>query len=243
MATRRWYLETSPDGRYQFVSLKRSRSHHHERRHHHHHDPQPQPQPQPPPPPPPSQPHRCCRDDCAHVCREDWNNLVERERKLREANEVFTRENYSLKCDLQASNIEGQRLSGLATATQAENQLLREENASLRCSIENSGGNTAKFLRDLERVRSKLAKVERERDGLVARVRELSRHAHHGLSERIEELTRLALTWERKFDAVEDHNKRMRRDLDSQRSFISDQTARIRVYERVLRRHGFLRFE
>ncbi|KAK1999754.1 hypothetical protein LX36DRAFT_655175 [Colletotrichum falcatum] len=237
MATRKWYLETSPDGRYQFVSLKRSRSYHHDRRHHHHHyDPRPQPQPAP-------QPHRCCRDDCAHVSREDWNNLVERERKLREANDVLTRENYTLKCDLQASNNEGQRLSGLATTLQAENQLLREENASLRCSIENSGGNAAKYLRDLERARSKLAKVERERDGLVARVKELSRHAHHGLSERIEELMRLVSTWERKFDAVEDHNKRLRRDLEAQRSYIADQAAKVRAYERILRRHGFVTFQ
>ncbi|KAK1965796.1 hypothetical protein LY78DRAFT_81282 [Colletotrichum sublineola] len=238
MATRRWYLETSPDGRYQYVSFKRSRSYHHDRRHHHHHhDHQPQPQPQPQPPP-----HRCCRDDCAHVSREDWDGLVERERKLREANDALTRENYSLKCDLQAANNEGQRLSGLATAMQAENQLLREENASLRSTIENSGGNIAKYLRDLERVKSKLAKVERERDGLLARVRELSRHAHHGLSERIEELKRLVSTWERKFDAVDDHNKRLRRDLEAQRSFIADQSAKIRVYERVLRKYGFVPF-
>ncbi|EFQ35196.1 hypothetical protein CGRA01v4_01282 [Colletotrichum graminicola] len=237
MATRRWYLETSPD-RYQFVSLKRSRSYHDRRHHHHRHRQEPQPQPQPQPPT-----HHCCRDDCAHVSREDWNGLVERERKLREVNDVLTRENYSLKCDLQASNTEGQRLSGLATTLQAENQLLREENASLRCSIENSGGNAAKYLRDLERVRSKLAKVERERDGLVARVRELSRHAHHGVSERIEELRRLVSTWERKFDAVEDHNKRLRRDLDAQRTFIAEQGAKIRVYERVLRRHGFITFQ
>ncbi|KAK2058368.1 hypothetical protein LY76DRAFT_61271 [Colletotrichum caudatum] len=240
MATRRWYLETSPDGRYQFVSLKRSRSYHDRRHHHHHHH---EPQPQPPQPQPQPSPHRCCREDCAHVCRADWNGLVEREHKLRETNEVLTRENYTLKCDLQASNTEGQRLSGLATTQQAENQLLREKNASLRCSIENSGGNAAKYLRDLERAKSKLSKVERERDGLVARVRELSRHAHHGFSGRIEELTRLVSTWERKFDAVEDHNKRLRGDLDAQRSFIAEQAAKIRVYERVLRRHGFITFQ
>ncbi|OHW90628.1 hypothetical protein CSPAE12_10778 [Colletotrichum incanum] len=232
MATRRWYLETSPDGRYQFVSLKRSRSHHHDRRHHHHHDPPPQPQP-----------HRCCRDDCPHISRDDWNDLVERERKLREANDCLSRENYSLKCNLQASNNEGQRLSGLVTAMQAENQLLREENASLRCSIENSGDNAAKYLRELERLKNKLLRVEKERDALIARVRELSRHAQHGLLERIEELKRLVLTWERKFDAVEDHNKRLRRDLEAQQCFIADQDAKIRVYERILRRHGFIRFE
>ncbi|TKW53902.1 hypothetical protein CTA1_8162 [Colletotrichum tanaceti] len=235
MATRRWYLETSPDGRYQFVSLKRSRSHHYDRRHHHHHhDPQP---PSPPPPPP----HRCCRDDCAHITREEWNDLVERERKLREVNDCLARENYSLKCNLQASNNEGQRLSGLVTALQAENQLLREEIASLRCSIDSSGDNAAKYLRENERLKSKLSKVEKERDGLLARVRELSRHAQHGLLERIEELKRLVLTWERKFDAVDDHNKRLRRDLEAQRCFIADQEVKIRLYERVLRRHGFIR--
>ncbi|KAK6225871.1 hypothetical protein QIS74_01918 [Colletotrichum tabaci] len=234
MATRRWYLETSPDGRYQFVSLKRSRSHHHDRRHHHHHDPQP-PSPSPPPP------HRCCRDDCAHVTREEWNDLVERERKLREVNDGLARENYSLKCNLQASNNEGQRLSGLVTALQAENQLLREEIASLRCSIDSSSDNAAKYLRENERLKHKLSKVEKERDGLLARVRELSRHAQHGLLERIEELKRLALTWERKFDAVDDHNKRLRRDLEAQRCFIADQEVKIRLYERVLRRHGFIR--
>ncbi|TQN73279.1 hypothetical protein CSHISOI_02203, partial [Colletotrichum shisoi] len=225
MATRRWYLETSPDGRYQFVSLKRSRSHHYDRRHHHHHhhhDPQP-PSPSPPPP------HRCCRDDCAHVTREEWNDLVERERKLREVNDGLARENYSLKCNLQASNNEGQRLSGLVTALQAENQLLREEIASLRCSIDSSSDNAAKYLRENERLKHKLSKVEKERDGLLARVRELSRHAQHGLLERIEEVKRLALAWERKFDAVDDHNKRLRRDLEAQRCLIADQEVKIRL--------------
>ncbi|OLN92199.1 hypothetical protein CCHL11_01386 [Colletotrichum chlorophyti] len=221
MSDRRWYIETSPDGRHQFVSIKRSRSHHYYDRPRHHHEFR-------------------CRDDCARVTRTEWNDLVERECKLREANDGLTRDNYTLKCELQSSDAEGRRLSGLVTALQTENQALRDENASLRCSAENAGGHASKHLREIEKLKQKLCKAEKERDGLLDRVRELSRHAHHGVSERIEELRRLVIAWERKFDVVDDHNKRLRRDIEHQRCIIAEQDDRIRAYERVLRRHGFL---
>ncbi|OHE90542.1 hypothetical protein CORC01_14166 [Colletotrichum orchidophilum] len=237
MATRRWYLETSPDGKYQFVSLKRSRSHHHYDRHHHHRHHHEQPAPVPAPAPTPVPPvHHCCRDDCAHITAPEWNDLVDRERKLREANDLLNRENYTLKCSLQASDVEGHRLSALLISSQAENQLLREDNASLRRTMESSGGNAAKYLREVERLKHKLAKVERE---LAARLRHGLHHHGHGVAERIEELKRIVHAWEGKFDVVEDQNQRLRRDVDAQRRVIASRDERIREYERVLRRHGF----
>lgn len=223
MTARRWVFETLPDGGHQFVSLKRSRSHHHDRHHHHRHE------------------QRCCRDDCCHKTRDEWNDLVERNRKLHEANDGLNRENYALKCNLQAADGEARRLGGLVAALQAENQLLREENASLRCTIENSGDSAAKYLREVERLKNKLHKVEKDRDGLVARIRELTRHAHHGASDRVDDLKRAIAAWERKFDVVDDHNKRLRRDIEDQRCVITEQDERIRVYVRILRRHGFIR--
>ncbi|KAK1639980.1 hypothetical protein BDP81DRAFT_186401 [Colletotrichum phormii] len=244
MATRRWYLETSPDGKYQFVSLKRSRSHHHHRHHHHHHEepapPAPAPCPTPTPAPPPV--HRCCRDDCAHITAPEYNDLLDRERKLRESNDVLARENYALKCNLQASDIEGRRLSALLIASQAENQLLREDNDGLRRTIESSGGNAGKYLREVERLKHKLQKVERE---LAARLRHGLHHHHHGIghgvAERIEELKRVVRAWEGKFDVVEERNQRLMRDLNEQRCVIASRDERIREYERILRRHGFIR--
>ncbi|KAK1534421.1 uncharacterized protein CCOS01_03173 [Colletotrichum costaricense] len=248
MATRRWYLETSPDGKYQFVSLKRSRSHHHHRHHHHHEDPAPAPAPCPTPtpaPPPPPPVHHCCRDDCAHIAAPEYNDLLDRERKLREANDALARENYTLKCDLRASDIEGRRLSALLISAQAENQLLREDNASLRRTIDSSGGNAGRYLQEVERLRHKLQKVERE---LAARLRH-GHHHHfghglgHGVAERIEELRRIVRAWEGKYDGVEEQNRRLRRELHEQRCVVAGRDERIREYERILRRHGFIRYE
>ncbi|KAF6830119.1 hypothetical protein CPLU01_07534 [Colletotrichum plurivorum] len=220
MSSRRWVWETTPDGRHQFVKIKRSRSHHHHGRHHHHDQ------------------HRCCRDDCCHIGKGEWNDLVERERKLREVNEGLARENHALKCDFQAAEAEARRLGGIVPLLHAENKALREENASLRCTIENAGGHAGKYHREIEKLRSRLQRVEKERDALLARVKELSRHC---VPDRVDELRRIIAAWERKFDVVDDHNKRLRRDIEDQRCIIREQDERIVAYERILRRHGFLR--
>ncbi|KAF9877603.1 hypothetical protein CkaCkLH20_04738 [Colletotrichum karsti] len=225
MSGRRWYFESSPDGR-EFVSLKRSRSHHYHSRHHYD-------RPSPPP-------HRCCRDDCCHLGRDEWNDLVGRERKLRETNECLARDNQTLKCNFEAAEAEARRLGGILPLLQAENQALRDDNAALRCSMENAGGNAGKYLREVERLRHRLHKMERDRDGFLARIKELSRHH---ISDRVEELRRIIVNWERKFDSVDDHNKRLRRDIDAQRCVIQQQEERLHTYERILRRHGFVRFE
>ncbi|EQB47019.1 hypothetical protein CGLO_13887 [Colletotrichum gloeosporioides Cg-14] len=230
MSNRRWYVETAPDGRTQYISLKRSRSHHY---YGHPHYEQPQCSP-------PVQHHRCCRDDCCHLGRDEWNDLVERERKLREANDCLARENVSLKANYQAAEAEARRLGGIVPILQAENQALRDENSALRCSLENAGGHTGKFHREVEKLRHRLHKIERERDALIARVKELSRHY---VSDKVEELRRIIVNWERKFDVVDDHNKRLRRDIEDQRCMIQEQEERLRTYERILRRNGYARFE
>ncbi|TDZ74710.1 hypothetical protein CTRI78_v000651 [Colletotrichum trifolii] len=217
MSSRRWFIETSPDVK-QFVHLKRSRSYNHHGRHHH------------------QDRHRCCRDDCCHAGRDEWNDLVTRERKLREVNECLIRDNNTLKCNFQEAEAEARRLAGILPLLQTENKALRDENAALRCSLENAGGSAGKYHREVERLRGRLHRLERERDGLIARIKELSRHY---VSDRVGDLKRTIIIWQRRFEALDDHNKRLRRDIDSQRCVIQEQAGRIRLYERVLRRHGF----
>ncbi|KAL0941134.1 uncharacterized protein CTRU02_203897 [Colletotrichum truncatum] len=217
MTSRRFYFDASSDPRHQYVHLKRTRSHHRHGRHHY---------------------DRCCRDDCCHIGKDEWNDLVERERKLREDNECLARENNQLKCDFQAAETEARRLAGIVPVIHAQNKALKEENAALRCSIENAGGNAGKYQREVERLRHKLHRIERERDALIIRVKELSRHCG---PDRAEDLRRIIITLERKFDVVDDHNKRLRRDIEDQRCIIREQDERLSVYERILRRHGLIR--
>ncbi|KAG7127615.1 hypothetical protein HYQ45_012498 [Verticillium longisporum] len=211
--SRRYYIETSPSGRPQFVTLKRSRSHHH----HHHHRP-------------------IEHDDC-FVSREDWKALVERERCLRDANDVLTRDNYTLKCTLQATDGELRRYQAWVPQLQDRIQCLAADNAALKRSLDSAGGHSEKHYREIERLKQRLLKADREIGGLNDRLKDMLRRAGHGVQDRIDDLTGIIHDWKRKFEVVDEHNIRLRRDLDNRNSVISEQFERIEAYERIMRRH------
>ncbi|CRK34031.1 hypothetical protein BN1708_016307 [Verticillium longisporum] len=216
LMSRRYYIETSPSGRPQFVTLKRSRSHHH----HHHHRP-------------------IEHDDC-FVSREDWKALVERERCLRDANDVLTRDNYTLKCTLQATDGELRRYQAWVPQLQDRIQCLAADNAALKRSLDSAGGHSEKHYREIERLKQRLLKADREIGGLNDRLKDMLRRAGHGVQDRIDDLTGIIHDWKRKFEVVDEHNIRLRRDLDNRNSVISEQFERIDAYERIMRRHGLV---
>ncbi|KAG7114110.1 hypothetical protein HYQ44_008812 [Verticillium longisporum] len=216
LMSRRYYIETSPSGRPQFVTLKRSRSHHH-----HHH-------------------HRPIEHDNCFVSREDWKALVERERCLRDANDVLTHDNYTLKCTLQATDGELRRYQAWVPQLQDRIQCLAADNAALKRSLDSAGGHSEKHYREIERLKQRLLKADREIGGLNDRLKDMLRRAGHGVQDRIDDLTGIIHDWKRKFEVVDEHNIRLRRDLDNRNSVISEQCERIDAYERIMRRHGLV---
>ncbi|KAM0323000.1 hypothetical protein ACHAQA_009099 [Verticillium albo-atrum] len=211
--SRRYYVETSPSGRPQFVTLKRSRSHHH---------------------------HHPVEHDACYVSKDDWKALMERERCLREANDALTRENYSLKCSLQNTDGELRRYQAWVPQLQDRIQALAADNASLRRSIDSAGGHSEKHYREIERLKQKLLKADKEIGCLHDKVRDLLRRAGHGVQDRIDDLTGIIHDWKRKFEVLDEHNVRLRRDLDNRNYVISEQSERIAAYERIMRRHGLV---
>lgn len=228
--SRRYYVETTQDGQHRFVSLKRSRSHHHHHHNHSHH-------------------HLTRRhfDDHDHdlyhhhhcyVSKEEWCDLVERERSLREANDGLARENNALKCNLEKTDAELRRHMVLVPQLQEQVRVLAEDNASLRRSIDNAGHHSEKHHREVERLKNRLRRADEEIESLRGRVADLVKRGHHSFAGRIEELNRKIKEWICKFEVVDDHNRRLRRDVDRQKCVIAEQHERLREYERILIRHG-----
>ncbi|OTA55208.1 hypothetical protein K449DRAFT_438758, partial [Hypoxylon sp. EC38] len=81
-------IKTTPSGRQQFL---RSQSFHDHHFHHHHHGHHYRTQ---------------CFDNCAGISLEQWDALREQNKSFIASNESLTRENQSLKSDLQASTQE-----------------------------------------------------------------------------------------------------------------------------------------
>lgn len=224
--SRQYYVETLPDGRQQFVSLRRSRSnghshhhggHHHGGHHGHHH-----------------------HNDLANVTKDEWNNLLERERNLKEANENLTRENQSLKTNLHSGDAELRRLQAWIPHLERDIQVLRAENQSLRRSLENAGEHASGHHRDVDKLRKKVNRLERENETLAARVRELTRQCQESVSDRVNELKAIIAAWKRRHEEAENRIVRLRRENADQGAIIEEQSERLTVYERILRRHGLL---
>lgn len=218
--SRQYVVETLPSGRQQFVALKRSRSHHHHHDHHGHH----------------GHHHR----DCANVTVEEWENLVERERNLREVNDSLSRENSTLKTNLYNGDAELRRLQALVPHLQRENNALRSDNESLRRSLDAATDHSSGHHHEVEKLKKKVRRLEKENEGLLARIRDLTRQCQDAVSDRIVELREAAAAWRRKFDDAEDRLIRVRRENYDQAAIIAEQGERLTVYERILRRHGLL---
>jgi len=223
-----YFVETLASGRPQFVHLKRSRSHGHHHHHHHGH-------------------HHHRHDDCADVTQAEWDAVVERERHLRRDNDALKRENHALKHEnqalagkIQAGDAELRRLQGYVPQLEHANAALRAENESLRRSLEGVNDHAVAHHHEVEKLRKRVRRLERENEGLVARIRELSRQCSDSVADKIAEWRDAAHAWRRRFDEAEGRVVRLRRENADQAMIIDEQKERLSVYERILRRHGFL---
>ncbi|CEI65265.1 hypothetical protein FVEN_g6304 [Fusarium venenatum] len=181
--SRRCYVETSPDGRPQLVTLKRSRSYHHTHR------------------------HQC---DYYKVSREEWKTLIRQNELLDEANQAYAVQNETLRSRLHASEAETHRLCHVVIPSLNDQVAkLSRENECLRRAAEKPCDPPVHILpisthhhSELERLREKVCKLEKENKALRDdngdlrfRLRELSKQVDQSLSRRVADLTKQIEYW------------------------------------------------
>ncbi|RGP70350.1 zn2cys6 transcription regulator [Fusarium sporotrichioides] len=181
--SRRCYVETSPDGRPQLVTIKRSRSYHHTHR------------------------HQC---DYYKVSREEWKTLIRQNELLDEANQAYAAQNETLRSRLHASEAETHRLCHVVIPSLNDQVAkLSRENECLRRAAEKPCDPPVHILpisthhhSELERLREKVCKLDKEnktlRDDngdLRFRLRELSKQVDQSLSRRVADLTKQIEYW------------------------------------------------
>lgn len=216
--SRRYYMETFPDGRQQFVTLKRSKTFHHHR-------------------------HSC---DYYKVSREEWNSLVDRNRALEKANHAFGAQNDSLRANLSAAQAEIQRISCLIPQLEGQIASLQAENHSLRCALE-SGGGGGRIHRDTERLRMKVCKLEKENKeikdenaDLRHRVRELSKQLDQSFSRRVSELTKEVEYWKGMCNFWKHKYEELREQHVKILSIYDAKTEKLARFEDIIKRHRII---
>ncbi|KAI2632176.1 hypothetical protein GGR54DRAFT_634943 [Hypoxylon sp. NC1633] len=176
-------VRTSPSGR-QLFERSYSFSHNHDHHDHHHH----------------RHHHRTrCFDNCAGISLEQWNSLCQQNKDFIASNDVLTRENQTLKSDLQVTAQENHRLI-------ASNNQMIDEIESLRRSHSHDGENTDKFRRRITALRTEvehkdreLRHLEKENATLSTRVGVLSQTIKDQ-ARRISDLTSHLFSWQKRSD-------------------------------------------
>lgn len=183
------------------------------------------------------------------MLREVWDRMVERETALDKTNKGLVCEVNNLKTGLSASQAEVHRL-GKVLIPQLECQIssLTTENQALRCELQNATGGCGRHIAEIEALRIRIGYQDKEikdlkcdKANLVRRVQDLLREINDGkghgcggsCNRRVEELIRDVAHWKDKF-----------LDMQDRRNILSDladaQERKIRAYEDILRRNGFL---
>lgn len=219
----RYWVETSPTGRQQFVALKRSQSHGHHHRHRHY------------------------DRDYYKVSIDEWTRLMERERDYAEENQKFAAENKSLKANLSAVQTENIRLSKtVIPQLQSQISCLYNENEDLRRA--NCGGDdSSRYHRQVERLQEKVAKLERdykdvldENNDFRHRLRELSKQLDGNANRRVEELKKNVSYWKNLYERMAKRYDDLLVKYDSLQSILEVRTRKMQAYEDILKRHRIL---
>lgn len=222
--SRRWYLETTPSGKQQFISIKRSRSHGH---HHHHHR------------------HE---HDTFKVGREEWNRLVERERCLDETNKSLVCEVSALKASLSTAQAEAHHLCHVVVPQlQGQINVLCADNDALRRSVDNAGQNSSRHCREEERLKQTIDKLEKDKDDLKKenadlreKVKCLSRQVEQGCGRRLSDLLRDVDYWKDQCRYWKSKFEDMRQRHDDTCGILEIRTKKMRAYEEILKRRRII---
>ena len=220
--SRRWYIETTPSGKQQFVSIKHSRSNGH---HHHRHE------------------HDTCK-----VSREEWKRLVERERCLDETNKSLVCEVSALKASLSTAQAEAHHLCHIVVPQlQGQINVLCADNDALRRSIDNAGQNSSRYCREEERLKEMIDKLEKEKNDikkeatdLREKVKCLARQVEQGCGRRLSELLRDMAYWKDqcRYWKLKFEDSRQRHDDTC--GMLEIRTEKMRAYEEILKRRRII---
>ncbi|KAF5019031.1 hypothetical protein F66182_8966 [Fusarium sp. NRRL 66182] len=205
--SRRCYVETSPDGRPHFVTVKRSRSYHHHR-------------------------HPC---DYYKVSREEWRTLIRQNELLDEANQSFAVQNETLRSRLHSAEAEAHRLCHVVipslndqiASLSRDNECLRR--SSNDCDVE-------KLQSKLCKLEKENKTLQDDNGDLRFRLRELSKQIDQNLSRRVTDLTKQieywtnqSGFWKKKYDELRERHLGLITIVESKRE-------KVEVYEDVLKR-------
>ena len=221
--SRRYYVETLPDGTQQFVSLKRSKSYHHHRHKWH--------------------------GDYYKGNRDEWRALFERNRALEAANQAFSDQNNALRASISAYEGEIHHL-GQVVVPQLQDQIaaLQAENHNLRCALGNPHVPSSPHgHKDLEKLRQQICKLEKENREILEenadlhyRLRELSKQLDQNCNRRVSDSCKEVEYWKGHCHHWERKFKELREQHVKIVAIVDDRTERLAVYEEFFKRRRFV---
>ncbi|RFU77641.1 intermediate filament domain-containing [Trichoderma arundinaceum] len=220
---KRWFVETTPEGRQQFVSIKRSRSYGGR------HD-------------------RVREIDYVKVSLDEWNALVDKERKLEEINKSVVDDCNRLKSTASTSQAEAKRLA-VVVIPGLEKQIgvLTIENEALRRSVDKTGDHSSKHHREEERLRYKIVKLEadnlelREQNaGLREKNRSLSLQIDKSFSRRVSELVGDVEFWKHQYKHWRSRYEELLKRYNDIFDLLETRTRKMKAYEDILRRNDMI---
>lgn len=201
--------------------------------------------------------------DFLDVTRDEYDQLAERERALRETYQALERENAALKSNWQACDDEYRRIQYLIPQYQTQIRDLEHDNRELRRSLEGRGNNREREREDANRrIRNKNTKLQNENETLVQRIRSLERGFRDGVDDRVHRLMEQISAWKRRYERLDGIAAKLQQkvDLAAERnaqleeknerlSYANASLARqerklrqtIDAYEAIMRRHGLMR--
>ncbi|KAI2773694.1 hypothetical protein F4815DRAFT_450250 [Daldinia loculata] len=221
-------IRSCPPGRQQFTR-SHSFSHHHD--HHRYH-------------------YRTrCSDDCAGISIEKLNSLREQNKGLIERNDVLTRENQTLKYDLQASTQENSRLL-------ACNRQMIDEIEELRRTRSLDSETAERFRRRVQAIKLEVDQKDKDIQGFKKENEILSKRVCV-MTETISDQNQRIMNYKKRQDdyqtTLDDVNSRLektkrilaarRRDLDERNAQFEEQCRMLHRYETTIpsrRRYSFV---
>ncbi|KAI0853902.1 hypothetical protein F5Y00DRAFT_257202 [Daldinia vernicosa] len=208
-------IRSCPPGRQQFTR-SHSFSHHHD--HHRYH-------------------YRTrCSDDCAGISNEKWNSLREQKKGLIERNEVLTRENQTLKYDLQASTQENSRLL-------TYNQQMLNEIEELKRTRALDAETAERFRRRVQAIKLEVDQKDKDIQGLKKENDILSKRVCV-MTETISDQNQRIMNYKKRqddyqatLDEVNGRLEKAKRILAARRRDLDERNAQFDEQYRILRRY------
>ncbi|KAH8878648.1 hypothetical protein GQ53DRAFT_756556 [Thozetella sp. PMI_491] len=170
-------------------------------------------------------------DERVTISREDLNEMLERERILREQVEQQAIQIQSLKSQLHntSENLRQARVY---------NQELLQQNRDLRRSLEDVPESEARHEKKMRELRNRNTRLENDNESLRGRIRELTRKIGDAVDDEVARWRNLYEALERRYNDLSRRHDRMRENLDNYVATNELLQRDLEAARRRLRRHG-----